>query len=183
MGHSTSNPYAGLRTEIDLRLELDRMFDGFGQEIAKKQTGLLRIMRRDVDGKPIYCPCVTSPTGEPDRDYKCPICLSEGFLWDERATTLYRMHVNPPRQQATEDRYTSLGVDNVPPLAFYFRWPNDITIEDRVVELMLDKEGAPAIPLRRKAIYVINTLVEYRSDNGRLEYWQASVMRHNTKWL
>ena len=77
--------YSGTTTgsEANMRQEMINTLIGSDPEIAKGQTGLIRVMRRDTDGKLIPCECVDNITGEPDKDRFCSLCFSEGYRWDE----------------------------------------------------------------------------------------------------
>jgi hypothetical protein len=46
----------------------------------------------------------------------------------------------------------------------------DLTQEDKIVELKLTRDGDIAKPERRTDVWLIQTINEKRSDNGRLEY-------------
>jgi hypothetical protein len=176
------NPYASIRrTEPDLRKELNNMFDGIFPEIAKKQTMVLRKFRRDSNGKLIPCDCVDPTTREPDKDTYCPFCQGEGAYWDEGYMDGYKV-----LQQSSDglgERITAPGLMNIPVMVFYTRSSVDLTEDDKLVVIALDTEGNPVVPLRRVQLYRIGNLVDYRSDNGRLEYWKISCYGEQRKFL
>ena len=53
---------------------------------------------------------------------------------------------------------------------FYFKFDSLISYKDKIIELRLDNEGNPSLPYKRETIYKPETIEEFRSDNGRLEY-------------
>ena len=53
---------------------------------------------------------------------------------------------------------------------FYIRYDEKISYYDKIIELSLDFEGNVVIPYKREFIYRPETIQNYRSDNGRLEY-------------
>lgn len=175
------NPYKPVRrTEPDLRKELNSMFDGIYPEIAKKQPAVLRKFRRDANGKRILCDCVDVNTKEPDKDTYCPFCQGEGFFWDEIALDIYK---RPDAVSGLAENATGPGLMNSPLMVFYTRSSVEMTKEDKLVELLLDEEGEPVEPIRRKQLYRIGSLVDYRSDNGRLEYWKMACYAEDRKFL
>ena len=167
------NFYITGRTEISLRDELIKTLEGSFPEIAKKQTGLLRIMRRDTTGKLLNCPCRNKVTNEPDKDGYCPICLGEGYYWDERFVIFYRVDPGQEARKALRPQDTVPGIMNTPLRAFYLEFNEDLTLDDRVIELVLDAEGRPLHPLKRRAIFRLGDVYDYRADNGRIEFWKA----------
>ncbi len=175
------NPYKSIRrTEPDLRKELNNMLDGIFPEIAKKQPCVLRKFRRDDRDKRIKCDCVDINTKEPDKDTFCPFCQGEGYYWDEINMDTYKV------QQSTSglaENAQAPGLMNNPLMVFYTRSSVAMTKEDKLVELVLDEDGDPVEPIRRKQLYRIGSLVDYRSDNGRLEYWKMACYAEDRKFL
>lgn len=170
------------RTEPDMRQELINFLDGKWPEIAKGQTAVLRKMRRE-DGQLIECACVDDVTHEPDRDSFCPFCHGEGFFWDEVFVSVYRVILGSEVGQAVREQVIAPGLMNVPLVVFYLRSSVLITPEDKIVELVRDEEGQPVRPYKRSALYRISSLVDLRSDNGRLEYWKAGCYKEERKFL
>lgn len=158
------------RTEPDMRQEVIDWFDGKDPQIPKAQVGLHRKMRRTSAGVLIPCTCVDRITKEPDKDRFCPICWGEGFLWDEEEIQFYISVKDTAAKNALKDKLREPGLINVPLVVFYIRYDVDITREDKILTLLLDKEGTPVEPKRRNRMFTFGTLWEYRSDNGRLEY-------------
>lgn len=160
------------RTEIDLRQELHNMFTGGGGEIPKARDVILRRMRRDSSGNPIIAPSVDALTREPDLDTYDPFALGEQYLWDE-SFQLTRRVVGMSNNVglARRDMRLQGGVINPQTVVFFFQHHVAPTWYDRIVELQLDLDGAPIVPYRRGRIYKPESVVDYRSDNGRVEFW------------
>jgi len=179
------DPYRNIRrTEPDLRQELENTLDGVFPEIAKKQTIVLRRFRRDSVGKRTLCACVDINTKEPDKDSFCPFCQGEGYFWDETYIDAYKVQVYSGIVGAnTAETVFPGGLMNVPLMVFYTRSSVVITKEDKIVQIQLDNEGDAAIPLKRIQLYRIGSLVDYRSDNGRLEYWKINCFAEERKFL
>jgi len=160
------------RTEISLRDEFFDTLYGNGIEISKKQTGLLRIMRRDASGELIKCSCSVGASKMADKTLPCQICLGEGYLWDESYVDFYR--TDPSGAGGMREKLSPPGLVNVPQRSFYIKYDDSLTEDDRVIELFLDAEGLIAEPRRRKAIYRIGAVFDFRADNGRVEYLRAT---------
>ncbi len=170
-------------TEANLRQELINTLDGSFPEIAKGQTALLRKVRRDDLNKSIECPCVDSFTREPDRDRYCPICLGEGFLFDEIEINLYRVLQNTNEGNAVRPKLYDAGLINIPLVVFYVRYSEVINYDDKRVLLELQETGVPVEPRRRVGIYSIGSIWDYRADNGKLEYWKLATFELKVKYL
>jgi hypothetical protein len=170
------------RTEPDMRLELNNMFDGVFPEVAKSQPTILRKMRR-TNGVLNKCTCITPNTQEPDRDNFCPFCHGEGSLWDEMWIDTYCVDTGSGASGALSDKMITPGIMNEPVVIFYLRSRVDITTDDRIVQVILDTEGLPVRPYRRKKLYRIGNLVDFRSDNGKLEYWKVETYSDRRKFL
>lgn len=175
-----------LDSEISMRNEMVRTMDGAFPETSKKQKGLVRIMLRDTANQLVPCACVNTVTHEGDKDHYCPYCLGEGTLWREEYIYFYRWEPGYDTSQALSSSNIIPGNLTVPLRTFYIDYQADLTLQDRVIELMLDKDGVPAKPLRRRAIYRLGVLYDYRLDNGRLEYWkgigyQDTLLELNTR--
>lgn len=169
MYKSTSNTvsmYNSSGKELDLRTELDRTFNGASDEIRKGRIGLLRKMRRDEDGEPVRCPCRDNQTDEPDRDSHCYICKGMGFLWDERKILYYKNE--------------SSFLDGKG-YKFYIQYDQEITDIDYIVKIKTNKEGEPTSPIEREKLYKISKAHDYKSDKGRLEYWETLAIEER-KW-
>jgi hypothetical protein len=160
-------------TEPNMRQELINTFDGSFPEIAKAQTGLLRRMRRTANGMLISCPCVDRITKEPDKDRFCPICLGEGYLWDEHRIQFYRTLEDSDVDNSVSNTLRPPGLINHPIVVFYIRYDAEITVEDKIITAVLNSDGTMASPLRREHVFRINTVWPYRSDYGKLEYYKV----------
>jgi len=173
-----------ITTEPNMREEFIHTMDGFYPEVAKKQTGLLRRMRRTTNnGLLIACGCVDSFTQEPDKDRWCPVCMGEGVLFDEELVTFYKTLEARPVANALRDTQIDPGLLNIPLVVFYIRYSAAITKDDKLIEITLDDNGDPVSPYVRRALYRIGTAWEYRSDNGKLEYFKVFTYREERKYL
>lgn len=170
-------------SEPDMREEAINTLEGSSPEIAKGQPGVLRKMRRDDGGNLILCDCVNTVTKEPDKDRFCPICFGEAFLWDETNILFYRTLESSDTANSVSNKLQEVGLINTPIVVFYTRYDVDITNDDKMVELELELDGTVSTPLKRKRIYRIETCWDYRSDNGKLEYWKVFSHLENVKYL
>jgi hypothetical protein len=166
-----------------MRQEFNNTMDGHGVEVSKKQTAVLRKMRRDDDGNLTECPCVDSITREPDRDYFCPFCWGEGYYWDEEWIDVYKVILRSDVGLSSKEDLIAPGLINIPLVIFYTRSSVDVTDKDKVIELVTDTEGDPVQPYRREFLYRIGTPIDFRSDNGRLEYWKLDCYAEQRKFL
>lgn len=167
--------------EIDLRLEFQRFLFGSTFEEAKGQLGVLRRMRRDVNGDLIQCACVDPKTHEPDKDTPCPYCWGEGFLWDEEWVTWYKVQIRIRQGLPKQQLPLEPGIISIPMMMFYVQHNVLPTVDDKIVEVSLDVDGNVVIPCVRQNIYGIGTAEAFRSDNGRVEYWRIAVNRETVK--
>ena len=158
-------------TEPDMRKELKNTLEGHYPEVAKNQKVLLRKMRKDTNDQLISCPCVDAVTDEPDRDIFCSVCHGEGYVWDETYIDCYKIILR------NELIYKS------PITVFYCTSLLEFTDKDKIIELILDSEGKVAQPIRRRARYKIEKAIDYRGDNGRLEYWKLDCYEKVYKFL
>lgn len=178
------NPYKGIRrTEPDMRREMNNTLDGIFPEISKKQPIILRRMRKDANGHLVKCDCVDEVTKEPDKDTYCPFCQGDGHYWDENYIDAYKVSLSGDEAKALGERLIGPGLLNIPLMVFYTRSTVDINITDKIVEMSLDKEGQVAKPIHRNQLYRIGEVVDYRSDNGRLEYWKICCYGESRKFL
>lgn len=170
-------------SEPDMRQELINTLEGKSPEIAKGQPILLRKMRRDTEGRLIPCPCIDPVTKEPDKDRFCPVCFGEGNLWDEVLIKGYRVWEESSTSNVEKYQLQKPGLINQPFVIFYVRYDAEITEEDKLVELVLEDDGTAADPMRRKRLFRIGRLWDYRSDNGKLEYFRVFTYREDVKHL
>ena len=166
-----------------MRDELEHTLDGFSPEVAKGQAGLLRVMRRNSDSSLTECPCVDPVTQEPDKDRFCPICFGEGWMWDEVSLAFYKIYEGSDSMNIQKDKLQKPGLLNQPFVVFYIRYSADITQEDKIIEIDLNDDGTTSDPMRRRRVFRIANLWEYRADNGKLEYFKAFCYLDNVKYL
>jgi len=167
--------------EVDLRQEMDSTLYGSATEIAKGRPVVLRRMRHTAAGLLIPCACTSSLTGEPDRDTKCKYCWGERFLWDEEWITVYKMSVSSQEGFTRKPQANEPGVSITPLVFFYLEYTVEPTIFDKIVEMKLDIEGAVVVPITREAVFQIATAEDFRSDNGRVEYWRCAVNEESVR--
>jgi len=173
--------YSGLQSEPNMRQELIHMLDGDVIEISKKHPVLLRRMRTPYQDH--ICSCVDKITKEPDKDHFCPYCLGEGKLWDEEYIDVYSVREKSDVGNALRDRLTGPGNVNVPIISFYLKYDVGIKKADKIVTLQLDESGEVVQPPRRTSVLRIGSILEYRSDNGKLEYFKIPCYDENRKFL
>lgn len=173
------NTFSGSQNELDLRQELYNTFYGSSIEVPKSSKGLLRKIRLDNKGKPINCPCVDRVTGEQDKDYWCPICMSERYLWDEILIDFYKV------QHAEDNSLKSekFGLMNVHTGVFYIRYTDSIGDYDKLIEINLNEEGNLKYPVQRTGIWQITEIVPLRLDRGRLEFYKVFARDEDVKYL
>lgn len=169
--------------EPDMRQAMINFLDGSWPEVAKKQTGLLRKMSRDSNDRLVPCDCVDDITHEPDKDNFCPVCFGVGNIWTEDYITFYKTLEDSDQDNALLNKHIEPGLINVPLVVFYVRYSANITKDDQIVELVLDSEGDVQSPVKRRNIYKIGIAWDYRSDNGRIEYWKLFTQVINVRYL
>jgi hypothetical protein len=157
------------RPEIDLRKKFDEIIYGGDGLIPHGKKILHRKLRRDVNDLTIACPCVSPSSKEPNPN--CSYCAGEGKFWDEHWIDGYSMYKSGEAGLTTKTRYLPPGQARVDYKVFYIRYNFDIRYGDKLIEVKLNSEGEVVLPLLRKAIYSPETIIDYRSDGGRIEYW------------
>ena len=170
----------GLGSELDLRTELEGFLGGDDGEIAKQKTLILRKFRRDEQDELVPCTCVNSLTKEADGELECPFCLGEGFYFDEQWLFAYSRPTETDKYLSSKIVQMQPGQISAYDRLFYCRFTESMTYADKIIELKLDSEGIPTLPYKRQHIYRIDTIVEYRSDLGRLEYWGLYCTEYNS---
>lgn len=156
--------------ELDLRKELDLIM--FGENGGPRHGHLILIRHfREVDNHRVSCTCLNTLTREASND--CIYCDGEGYLWDEYWTWTYSMYSDGPTSLPMRNKFLQPGKVRKEYKTFFLRFDTVIENWDKIVEVYLDLDGRPVVPYTRRYIYELNTLQEYRSDNGRLEYYVA----------
>lgn len=173
---SLKDLYTSGGKEISLRGEFNALETGSSVEIPKLRHGLFRLMRKDAQGKKIACECVDKLTGEPDKEFMCPVCMGEGFKWDEVRALFHR--VADPKEVIKP-----AGLINVPIVTFYAKFDARVTEDDKIVELVLDSEGNIVTPAKRHGIYKVQHAEPLRLDNGRVEYLKIWTYKEDVRRL
>lgn len=140
-------------------------------------------MRRDSNNNLLKCACVDQITKEQDIDVFCPLCWGEGNYFDEVFISVYRSQPMSILPQANSKTSTAPGIQKDEDIVFYTTYEEDITGEDIIIELFLDKEGGVIKPYKRKKRYKIGNVIDYRLDKSKLEFWQISCVENKLKWL
>jgi hypothetical protein len=166
--------------EINLRQELLNTFSGTGQEIGKAEQGIWRQMQLDSNGNKINCVCVDRETGEQDRDYYCPVCLGEKYMWTESLIQFYRV-------QHTSDngglKSVEIGLRDVVMCVFYILSNVPIGDTDKIVQINLDDDGNIQKPIKRIQVWQLTEVARLRLDNGRVEFKKAFARIDDTRYL
>jgi hypothetical protein len=170
-------------TEPSMRKELKNTLEGHYPEVAKGQKALLRKMRVDALGKHAPCPCVDKVTGEPDKDTFCPVCHGEGLLWDEAYIEVYKVVLKSDVGNVYREVVKAPGLNNASMAKFFCKSAVQVTRNDKIVEIVLDKEGKATQPLTRRSLYNVVAVIDYRADSGRLEYWKLDCYEEKRKFL
>ncbi len=183
-GTSSINYFgSGARTEPDLRQEMINTLDGFLPEIAKSQTGIIRRVRRNADNIPVKCSCRDSITTEPDRDIYCPLCMGIGYLFDEEYIDFYKVLFDKTFSSLRRHHMIEPGLIDASSVVFYFKYDAAINKEDRILEIQLDVDGNISSPVTCLGVYKIDKSWEYRSDNGRIEFWKVIAHEELLKFI
>jgi hypothetical protein len=155
--------------EKDLRKAFDDFILGKSGGIKHAHRVLIRKARRDSEGHVIKCKCVSGITIEPNTESQCPYCLGEGFIWDEKFEECYSTLKGG---ESFQTRWRRIGAGEIRTdyITYYFRYDIEISYKDKIIELLLDIDGAPILPYSRDVIYRPETIQKMRSDNGRIEY-------------
>lgn len=171
-----NRPFENVSNELDLRLEMEAFLSGDRGETSKQSKFLIRRMRRDSNNDLIACACLNPLTKEPDQEHQCPFCLGEGYYWDEPAfVTGYKMPAEAKSRLQAQRVALQPGQIPVFNKIFFIRYDQPLHRDDKIIELKLDSEGRPTLPYKRNMIHRIESLIEYRSDFGRLEFYVLYV--------
>lgn len=172
--------------EGDIRQEVINTLYGTTREVAKRRTGLYRRTRLDENGEKTPCSCVNTTTTEADQDSPCPFCDGVGYYWDEVWFDYYKVITGIEAALSLRENFEDMGTLNVPRVSIYTHYDLAPVLvrghtEDRIIELRLDSEGKVVRPYVRERIYRIGSAMDFRSDNGRLEYWKFTVHSDDTE--
>ncbi len=173
---TTTSPYQSSVSGIDLRQEFEDLIYGRAGQDPIGQTFIFRRMRRDSDGELVPCICVSDITYEPDRDFPCPYCGGNGYLWDEELVTGYKTVAAAPggSNAASNLPKTIVGLMEVPAVRFFLSYDVEPTREDRIVQVELDLAGDPTIPYVRIAYHELMLVRAMRGKDAEVAYWICS---------
>ena len=169
--------------ELSLRSELKKTLDGSLQEVSKKMLGLHRQMRQGSDNELILCGCVDPTTKEPDRDFFCPICYGEKYIWDEKWTYFYMVEITPDPATTVHLAQKPMGFMDISKAVFYLEYNSKIKIDDKLVNVNLDTEGKLQSNVLREKIWKINKVEKLRLDNGRVEFIKVYCSQDDARFL
>jgi hypothetical protein len=172
-----------ISSEPNMRQELINMLDGNVAEIAKARKMIFRKMNRDSNGRRTLCDCVDLITKEADKDRLCISCLGSGYIWTETLIEAYKMLEDSNKNNARIDRLAQFGYSNQPLVVFYTKYNVDISIGDKLIEIKLNHDGTIYTPYTREHIYNTSSFMDYRCDNGKLEYMKIFTHHEDVKYL
>jgi hypothetical protein len=163
----------------------DKNDPNYDPELIKKFHARGQITDYYVPGQGYlqFCPCTNKLTGESDLDYWCPICQGDSFIWEESFIDAYKVQLTSDVGKAVNNERMKPGHINIQLVSFYVRHNVPITKADKIVEVWTDIEGKPIRPYTRESIFRIVTPIDYRSDNGKLEYWKLDCHEEQRKFL
>lgn len=156
--------------EKDLRESFDQLVFGKNGNIPHNHLILLRKRKVDSNNQQIKCNCVNAITLESNSENNCEFCLGEGYLWIETFHRCYSSMVGADGGKTNRTRRIMPGSIRTDYKIFYFKYDTKISYSDKIIELRLDNEGNVSVPYQRLRIFKPETIQEYRSDFGRLEY-------------
>jgi len=168
------------RSEIDLRAEMSLMLEGNQYYPRRGHWVLLRRMDRRQ-----RCTC-WNRKGQGEERYsldkgkynegelRCPICLGEGWLYEDELHLVRRRIVAPTIGLAGSEQMTDIGWMNVNYIVFYFMYNVAPTRGDKILEIELDDNANPIRPFKITEIYRLSMSEPLRDQNGRIEYWRAA---------
>lgn len=180
-----NNFYSNISPELDLRQEFDFILNGSAMISSKGSFGLLRSINIDINGNLILCDCVDKVTKEADKDYYCPLCMGERYIWTETLIKFYRVSVSTS-DHGTEtvwDKNKPFGQMNIANHIFYLPFNTIIKVSDKIVDISLDIEGNIITPIKRQIIWKINDLTKFRGDRGRIEFIKVFCNNQDAKYL
>jgi hypothetical protein len=168
-----TSPMPNVVDVVDLRREFDNLVLGSQGETPIGRPFILRRMQRDSSENLTPCSCVNSITHEPDRDFPCPFCLGNGYIWSEELVTIYKVVASSPGGSNASANFpkTQPGTMYLPAARFFMSYSVNPKKDDRIVEIELDSEGDPVTPYNRIAVYELMLVRAMRADNGKIEFW------------
>jgi hypothetical protein len=110
-------------------------------------------------------------------------CFGEGYYWSEVWLDVYSVVTGSDVGNSYRERLLSPSNQNIPTVIFYTSYSADITRQDKIILLKKNKDGTLYKPYQRQEVYRIGSLIEMRSDNGRLEFWKIDTYKENFKFL
>lgn len=156
--------------EQDLRKSFDNLVFGKDGGIAHNHLVLLRKRKINDAGDYIKCNCVNKLSREANAEKNCQFCLGEGYIWTETFHRCYSSMVGADGGKTNRTRRLMPGAIRTDYKIFYFKFDTKISYKDKIIEVRLDNEGGVSVPYQRINIFIPETIQEYRSDYGRLEY-------------
>lgn len=142
---------------------------GSGSNPPEGHPIILRKMRRDSAGALIQCQFSTSPrTKQEVHTSNCPVCAGEGLIWDEYWVTTYSRH-----NGIGTEVWGFVGDVNKENYIYYFEYDVPITIDDKILEPVVDSEGVPVTPYAIDQKYSIVFAEKKKGDYGRVEFIQV----------
>ena len=151
---------------INLQNEMESFIFGSGTEAPKGRDLVYRRIRKDSNGKPIECECVSSTTKESDKDTYCPYCLGSKYYWDEEFVSSYWHRPG--------------NSDN---LVFYFSHNVAPKTIDELITVKLDDDGNTIAPIERIKLYNILSVDVLREEHGLLAYYKIVAAPVNRRYI
>jgi len=164
-----ANSTAGSRREIDLRESIDNILYGTNGDISHGHLVLIRNMNRTVNDSKTECSCLENH-GTIEPSPTCAYCLGEGYIWSEQWRIAYSMQTSSESGFVRKYQHVAPGNVKTDYTVFFFDYRTQIREGDKIIEVLLDNEGLPIIPYVRSVIYRPETIIDFRSDNGRKEF-------------
>ncbi|MNQ37648.1 hypothetical protein D3C85_511990 [compost metagenome] len=152
---------------IDLRKEMDGILKEFGHYILLQRTS-----------RKIRCRCWKEITQEADS--RCTRCMGKGYISRiERHQTRYDSAIQIVSRPSLNQLMES-GRNWVDARVFYFRHDTHPQVGDYIYEVGWAENDSQR-PTHLISTYAINDVYAYRGDNGRIEYYIASVKSETTE--
>jgi len=166
-----------MTNNIDLRKELQDFFFGSTLEEDKSHKVLVRRFKYDPEGRKIPCTC--NKDNEGAKTPSCSSCLGEGYYWKESWESCFKYHIGSESAHARRIILEAGGTLKGELCRFYFQHDIDITKEDRIVEVKYDNKGDISLPYKRGTEWMIQEVINKRSDQGRVEFTTAYCSKSN----